>query len=75
MLHLDVAKVDQDVAYFAYVASVSDKCCKRLFKMFHLFRTYVCKRFDLDDAYVSHICCTGMFQMFQSYVAVSVFML
>ena len=26
-----------------------------MFKMFHLFQTYVCKRFDLDVAYVSHM--------------------
>jgi hypothetical protein len=43
--------------------------------MFHLFQTYVCKHFDLDVVYVSHICCKGMFQMFQSYFATSVFML
>ena len=45
------------------VSSVSDICCKR---------------FDLDVAYVSHICCKSMFQIFQlfcSYVAVSIFML
>jgi hypothetical protein len=33
------------------------------------------KRFDLDVAYVSHICCKSMFQMFprfHSYVAVSI---
>jgi hypothetical protein len=34
VLHMDVAKVDQDVAH---VASVSDECCKCLFKIFHLF--------------------------------------
>ena len=37
-----------------------------------------CKHFDLDVAYVSHICCNSMFQMFhvfQSSVVASVFML
>jgi hypothetical protein len=37
-----------------------------------------CKHFDLDVAYVSHICCNSIFQMFhlfQSSVASSVFML
>jgi hypothetical protein len=34
VFHMDAAKVDRD---FAYVASVSEACCKRLFKMFHLF--------------------------------------
>jgi hypothetical protein len=44
------------------VLSVEDVCCKSS---------------DLDVAYVSHICCNNMFQMFQlqSYVSVSVFML
>jgi hypothetical protein len=69
---MDVAKIDRDVAY---VASVSDKCCKRLFEIFHLFQTYVCKRFDLDVTYVSHIRCKSMFEMFHPYAAGSVFML
>jgi hypothetical protein len=46
------------------VSSISDVCCKFFF--------------NLDVAYVSHICCKSMFQMFQlfhSYVVVSVFML
>jgi hypothetical protein len=34
VLHIDVAKVDQDVAY---VAIVVDICCKLLFSMFYLF--------------------------------------
>ena len=34
------------------VASVSEGCCKRLFKMFHLFLDVCCNRFDLDVAYV-----------------------
>jgi hypothetical protein len=38
MFDADVAKVDRDIAY---VASVSQACCKHLFKMFHLFQTYV----------------------------------
>jgi hypothetical protein len=45
----------------AYIASVSEACYKRLLKMFHLF---------------PRVCCNSMFQMFQlfqSYVAVSVF--
>ena len=50
-------------AFVQSVSSVSDVCCKR---------------FYLDVTYVSHICCKSMFQIFQlfySYVAVSVFML
>jgi hypothetical protein len=38
VFRMDVAKVDREVAY---VASVSDACCKRLFEMFHLFHTYI----------------------------------
>jgi hypothetical protein len=34
VFHVDVAKIDRDVVY---VASVSEACCKHLFKMFHLF--------------------------------------
>ena len=34
LFHMDVAKVDWDVAY---AASVSDAYCKRLFKVFHPF--------------------------------------
>jgi hypothetical protein len=34
VVHIDVAKVDRDVAHVAYVASVSNEYCKRLFKMF-----------------------------------------
>jgi hypothetical protein len=34
VFYMDVAKVDQVVAY---AASVSETCCKRLFKVFHLF--------------------------------------
>jgi hypothetical protein len=41
-----------DIAHVAYVASVSDSCCKRLLKLFHLFSDVCCKRFDLDVAYV-----------------------
>jgi hypothetical protein len=41
--HMDVLKVDQNVAHVAYVTSVSDKCCKRLFKMFYLFQIYVAR--------------------------------
>jgi hypothetical protein len=69
---VDFRKVDWDVIY---VASVLEACCKRLFKMFHLFQTYVASVFYLDAAYVSHLCCESMFEMFQlfqSYVAISV---
>ena len=57
--HMDVAKVDRDVAY---VASVSEACCKSLFKMFHLFQT---KRFLSGCC----ICFTHMLQVFYLNVA------
>jgi hypothetical protein len=68
-------KVDRDVAY---VVNVLKAYCKRLFKIFHLFQTYVASIFYLNVAHVSHICCKSMFkmfQLFQPYVAISVFML
>ena len=53
MLHVDVAKVDRDVAS---VASVSEACCKHLFKMFNIFLDVCLKSvFYLDVAYVSHM--------------------
>ena len=53
VFYVDIAKVDQDVAN---VASVSEACCKRLFKMFHLFfRRMFANVFYLDIAYVSHM--------------------
>jgi energy-converting hydrogenase Eha subunit C len=60
--HVDVAKVDRDVAY---AASVSEACCKCLFIVFHLFQTYVASVFYLNVAYVSHIYCKSIFQIFQ----------
>ena len=70
VFHMDVAKVDQDVAY---VASVSEACCKRLFKMVHLSQTYVASVFYLDVARVSHICCKSMFEVFQLFPSYVVF--
>jgi hypothetical protein len=49
------------VANIAYVASVLEACCKRLFKMFHLFPYVCCNLFYLDVAYVSHIYSNSMF--------------
>jgi hypothetical protein len=64
VLNICCKRFDLDVAYVSHIyvarASVLDVCCKR---------------FDLDVAYVSHICCKSMFEMFQlfqSYVAISV---
>jgi hypothetical protein len=68
VFHRDVAKVDQNVAY---VASVSEACCKRWFKMFYLFQTYVASVFYLDVAHVSQeyvqnilvLCCNKCFHV------------
>jgi hypothetical protein len=57
MFHMDVAKVDADVAYVAMVVNV---CCKHLFQMFHLF-------FPMYVASVLSRCCicfTHMLQVF-----------
>jgi hypothetical protein len=43
--------------------------------MFQLFPDVLLHAFDLDVASVPHICCNGMFPLFQSSVAASVFML
>jgi hypothetical protein len=42
------------------VAYVSDICCKHLFKMFHLFYTYVANMF-MCVVVAIHICCKHMF--------------
>ena len=51
--HVDVAKVDRDIAYVAMVVHV---CCKRLSPMFHLFFVHVCckcfRRMSLSVSYV-----------------------
>jgi hypothetical protein len=50
VFHLDVAKVDMDVAYVSIATQV---CCKCMLQMFQLFWTYVarsCKCFDIIHA-------------------------
>jgi hypothetical protein len=55
LCQMNVAKIDQNVAYVAMVVHV---CCKSLLQMFHLcFWMYYCKCVYLYVAYVSHICC------------------
>jgi hypothetical protein len=53
-----------------HVANVSEICSK-----YFICPNVCCKRSDLDVAYVLHICYNNMFQMFESYITVSVFML
>jgi hypothetical protein len=72
-------------AYVSSVSDVSEICCNCFIWMLQVFERFVqnissipdicCKRSNLDVAYVLHICCNYMFQIFQSYVAISVFML
>jgi hypothetical protein len=51
--HMNVVKVDRDVACGVMVVHV---CCKRLSPMFHLFfQTNVASVFHPDVAHVSHI--------------------
>jgi hypothetical protein len=45
--YMNVAKVDQDVAFIAMAIHV---CCKRLFQMFHLFLDIFYKCIYLDVA-------------------------
>jgi hypothetical protein len=61
LLHMDFANVDPE-------------CCKCFRDMLQEFVQNVsfvpdicCKRFDLDVAYVSHICYNSMFQMFHMF--------
>ena len=60
MFHLDVAKVDPDVACVAMAIQV---CCKYLFKIFHMFQTYVASVLSRCC-----ICCSAHTHMLQSYV-------
>jgi hypothetical protein len=60
-----------------YIAVASYGCCKSrsgMLHILHMLQEFVqnvssvpdicCKRFGLDVAYVSHICCNSMSQMF-----------
>ena len=66
MFHVDVIKVDRDVAY---VASVSEACCKCFRDMLQAFVQNVSS--------VSDVCCKRFFiwmlHMFHTYVANSMF--
>ena len=49
LFQMNVAKVDQNVAYVAIVVYV---CCKLLFPMFYMFLDVCCKCVYLDVAYI-----------------------
>jgi hypothetical protein len=61
LFHLDVIKVDRDVAHVAMVIHV---CCICMFQMFQLFADVCCK--SRSEYY---ICCSDMFQTYTPYVA------
>jgi hypothetical protein len=55
VFHVDVIKLDRDIAYVAMVVHVCCKlCCSQYFIC---FLDVCCKCVILDVAYVSHICC------------------
>ena len=64
VFYMDVAKLDCDVA------SVSEACCKCFKGILQAFVQNIssvsdvcCKRFYLDVAHLSHICCKSMFEV------------
>jgi hypothetical protein len=63
VFHMDVVKVDRDVAY---VAMAIHACYKRLFQMFHLFLRHMLQAFYLDVANVLSdvVCVCNGFQVF-----------
>jgi hypothetical protein len=63
LFHMDIVKVDRDIAYVAMVIHV---CCKLLFPMFHLFfQAYVA----IVCLFGCCICFTHMLQLFYLGVA------
>ena len=70
MFHMNFAKVDPNVAHVAMVIHV---CCKSLFKMFHMFQTYVASALSIYclycNGYVACVC-SKMFYLFQMYIAI-----
>jgi hypothetical protein len=69
---MDVAKVDRGCC-------ICCKCFRDILQEFVQnilsFTDVHCNRFDLNVAYVSHICFNIMFHLFQSSITASVFML
>jgi hypothetical protein len=72
VFHMNVAKVNQDVAY---VAMAIRECCKSLLQMFHLFLRRMLQAFYLDVAYVVSVLsgsciCLQPFQVFSDVLLV-----
>jgi hypothetical protein len=74
MFHMDVVKVDPNIAYIVMAMHV---CCKCLFPNVSSTFRRMLRVFYLDVAYVSHICCiilqwfqvfSNVLQVFHSYV-------
>jgi hypothetical protein len=81
VLYIDVIKVDRDVAHVAYIASVSDKCCKRfdLDVALHILHTYVVRvcfkcfiYFSFMLQQVFSCCKLQVFYLDVAYVAVAI---
>jgi hypothetical protein len=79
VVHMNVVKVDWDVAYVAMAIHV---CCKRLFQMFHLFfQTYVTSviwMLHMFHTYVAsvfiwilHMFCNALSSVFRCFYNVS----
>jgi hypothetical protein len=64
LFYMDVAKIDRECC----ICCVCCKCFRDMLQDFVQNVSSVpdvcCKRFDLDVAYVSHICCNSMFEIF-----------
>ena len=58
MFYVDVAKIDRDVAY---VASVSETCCKHLLKIFYLLKRFL---FGCCICLTHMLCFIRMLRMF-----------
>jgi hypothetical protein len=62
VFHMDIAKLDRNVAY---VTSVSEACCKRLLKIFICFLDVCLQVFLIWMFYMFYTCYKSMFQWFQ----------
>ena len=75
VFHMDIAKVDRDVAYVAMVVHL---CCKCLFPMFHMFfQMYVASVFirmlHMFHTYIVSVlfgCCVRVAMVFKCFMCV-----
>jgi hypothetical protein len=76
LLHIDIAKVDWDVAHVAYFCLFQWYVAYVLKNVSSVFRRMLQQVFYLDVAYVSHTCCKyfiWILHMFHTYVALVCF--